>query len=132
MSYDDSNYITKPIPLHKLLSIKRINSDINENKRFPIKFISKKAIEESKSLKAISKKVLEIIQKSKIENYKLITEQILKLYNLNEKEVKNIKRRIYDAMNVIKASSANSIINHFLKEKESINQIIVSNIYNEY
>ena len=125
MSSYDCNDITRPIPLPNSFLIKRLTSD-TDNKRFPIKFISKKAIEESKSLKSISKKVLEIIKKSKIENYKMITEQILKLYNLNEKEVKNIKRRIYDAMNVIKASSAESIYNHFTKEKDSLSQVIVS------
>ena len=65
-------------------------------------------------LKEISRRVMEIIKSSGKTNYKTISEQIVKeIDNKNEKENNNIKRRIYDSLNVMKSMKL------FKKDKKS-------------
>jgi hypothetical protein len=55
-------------------------------------------------LKDISKKVVEIIRNSESTTYKEIADEIVKhVIVKNENDGKNIRRRIYDALNVLKA-----------------------------
>lgn len=55
-------------------------------------------------LKEISKRVKEIIKQNGRTTYKAISDQIVKeIKNKNEKDEKNIRRRIYDSLNVMKS-----------------------------
>ncbi len=100
-----------------------------EKRRFPIKFISRKVKnikKETQSLKHISKRVKDIMSRNKTENYKMISDEITKLFLLDDKESKNIKRRIYDALNVIKATNVDSMKSLYDKEKTILDSLIVS------
>ena len=55
-------------------------------------------------LKEISKKVMDIIKQSGKTTYKAISDQIVnEIQEKNEKDEKNIRRRIYDSLNVMKS-----------------------------
>lgn len=72
-------------------------------------------------LKEISKKVKKIIQTNKVTNYKQISDLIVsEADTLSDQDSKNIRRRIYDALNVIKA------LNLF-SNTENDNKLIVWN-----
>ena len=56
------------------------------------------------SLKKISKRVMEIIKEEGPTTYKYISKKIVEeLDHLNKKDEKNLKRRIYDSLNVMKS-----------------------------
>ena len=107
------------------------NNHSGYKNRKSIKFITKKSIVKNKKiinprklnpnmlgLKEISKKVCDIMNENRYNSYKLVVDEFFKRYELEEKDKKNIKRRIYDALNVIKAS--NEVLN---KEKENSKKI---------
>lgn len=54
-------------------------------------------------LKEIAKEVNIFMLEENTENYKTICEKMVMNHNFEEKDEKNIKRRIYDALNVIKS-----------------------------
>lgn len=61
-------------------------------------------IDKSLGLKEISSKVMQIVRKSNSTNYKEISDIIVNdLPNLTIQDSKNIRRRIYDSLNVLKA-----------------------------
>ena len=65
-------------------------------------------------LKEISKRVKEIIKHSGKTTYKAISDQIVKeIKDKNSKDEKNIRRRIYDSLNVMKS------MNLFHRDKNS-------------
>jgi hypothetical protein len=88
-----------------------------EKKEFKKIFKQKKIKNPKKinfGLKEISSKVIEIIKREKQTSYKEISDEIIN--NLNEsgtKDEKNIRRRIYDSLNVMKS------IHLFSKEKKT-------------
>ena len=54
-------------------------------------------------LKEIAKEVNIFMLEENTENYKVICDKMVMNHNFEEKDEKNIKRRIYDALNVIKS-----------------------------
>ena len=65
-------------------------------------------------LKEISKMVINIIKREKQTSYKEISDEIVNIINkIGIKEQKNIRRRIYDSLNVMKS------MNLFSKEKKT-------------
>lgn len=103
-----------------------LKQEILIKRRHPIKFISKKYYKETQSLKIISRRVKQVMGILNSENYKYITDYILRMYSLSEKDIKNLKRRIYDALNVIKSTSTKNIIDDYYKENEKL-KIIFNN-----
>lgn len=103
-----------------------LKQEILIKRRYPIKFISKKYYKETQSLKIISRRVKQVMGILNSENYKYITDYILRMYSLSEKDIKNLKRRIYDALNVIKSTSTKNIIEDYYKENEKL-KIIFNN-----
>lgn len=63
-------------------------------------------------LKEISKMVLDILKQNNVTSYKYISDRIVRDCNIDEKEESNIRRRIYDALNVMSA------MNIFRKDKK--------------
>lgn len=102
-----------------------INFNSSLKNRKLIKFITKKSIKVNKpkrlhtsvlGLKEISKKVFNIINDKNIFSYKQIVEEFFNRFLLEEKEAKNIKRRIYDSLNVINAT------NNFIKKEKELSK----------
>lgn len=54
-------------------------------------------------LKEIAKEVNELIIEEQSTNYKRISDKLVSQHKFTPKDSKNIKRRVYDALNVIKA-----------------------------
>ncbi len=81
---------------------------------------------QSQGLKDISKQVVSIIKASGRTTYKAISDKIVKQTNIVfEKDAKNIRRRIYDALNVLKA------INVFKQNDKVINWSMEPNTSDE-
>lgn len=102
-------------PGNNNIGISKINT--NNNTKFNLK-TSPSQVTHSRNtsfgLKEISKRVMEIIKESGQTTYKAISDQIVS--EINEKSVKdekNIRRRIYDSLNVMKSMKL------FHKDKES-------------
>jgi hypothetical protein len=82
-------------------------------------------------LKEIAKEVNDIIIEDETTDYKRISEKLVKKHNFNQKDEKNIKRRVYDALNVIKAirginNELGESTTLLLKEKHRTEKKIVS------
>ena len=92
-----------------------------QKKRKPLvkfkKILKEKQIKKNKinyGLKEISKMVINIIKRQKQTSYKEISDEIVNIINkIGIKEQKNIRRRIYDSLNVMKS------MNLFSKEKKT-------------
>ena len=92
-----------------------------QKKRKPLvkfkKILKEKQIKKNKinyGLKEISKMVINIIKREKQTSYKEISDEIVNIINkIGIKEQKNIRRRIYDSLNVMKS------MNLFSKEKKT-------------
>jgi len=107
-----------------------------KNKKFQIEYDKEIYISEefpskgiSFGLKEISKNVLKIIKNLKSTTYKEISDLIIRDINFDldaSKDEKNIRRRIYDSLNVMKA------INIFKKEKNQKNIIFDNNKLNPF
>lgn len=79
---------------------KRIRPFINETKHEPhAKLLNVQTL----GLKEIAKKVNEIIEETNNSTYKFVTQEILKETEMDDHDKKNLRRRIYDALNVINA-----------------------------
>lgn len=81
---------------------------------------------QSLGLKEIAKKVNEIIEESKNSAYKFVTQEILKEVDLDEHDKKNLRRRIYDALNVINAVNNPHPLHHEEDEIQNCNLQVVS------
>lgn len=82
-------------------------------------------------LKEIAKEVNDIIIEDETTDYKKISEKLVKKHHFNPKDEKNIKRRVYDALNVIKAirginNELGESTTTLLKEKHRTEKKIVS------
>lgn len=118
----------------------RINHKPSQNTFINKKRIASKVIEKGHipprvglmlgGLKDISRKVIDILKSNEAINYKMISETILnQLLVDNENECKNIRRRIYDTINVLKAinclkqdSKKLITINKEFKDKPCLNE----------
>jgi hypothetical protein len=113
MTLKNSNKISKKQKLNKLnesppptVRSKKLSSNHTRNSNF--------------GLKEISKKVKEIVKKLKQATYKQISDVIVNEINEKDsKDEKNIRRRIYDSLNVMKAMN--------LFRKDSCNKFILWN-----
>ena len=82
-------------------------------------------------LKEISKKVMDIIKQNGKTTYKAISDQIVNdIQEKNEKDEKNIRRRIYDSLNVMKSmklfnrdKDSKTIMWNYDKEFDPLNEI---------
>ena len=90
-------------------------------------------------LKEISKRVMEIIKQSGKTTYKAISDQIVNEINeKSSKDEKNIRRRIYDSLNVMKSmklfqkdKSSKTIMWNYDQEIDPLNEIENKNEFNE-
>ena len=90
-------------------------------------------------LKEISKRVMEIIKQSGKTTYKAISDQIVNEINeKSSKDEKNIRRRIYDSLNVMKSmklfqkdKSSKTIMWNYDQELDPLNEIENKNEFNE-
>ena len=90
-------------------------------------------------LKEISKRVMEIIKQSGKTTYKAISDQIVNEINeKSSKDEKNIRRRIYDSLNVMKSmklfqkdKSSKTIMWNYDQEIDPLNEIENKNELNE-
>ena len=101
-NYEDRKMINK-------FNISKQEKEKREEKRFQgLNFNSKYIILKKEhdpimGLKEIAKEVNIFMLEENTENYKTICEKMVMNHNFEEKDEKNIKRRIYDALNVIKS-----------------------------
>lgn len=87
-------------------NIRSSNASKSKNKSFLSSKYKKNlySIDKSLGLKEISSKVMQIVRRSNSTNYKEISDNIVNdLPNLTSQDSKNIRRRIYDSLNVLKA-----------------------------
>ena len=90
-------------------------------------------------LKEISKRVMEIIKQSGKTTYKAISDQIVNEINeKSSKDEKNIRRRIYDSLNVMKSmklfqkdKGSKTIMWNYDQEIDPLNEIENKNEFNE-
>lgn len=123
--------------IFKVLDNKIIKKE-NKNNFNCLKSKSKNILKESFwGLKEVSILVQKIMIEENIEECKIIYERIKNDYNINKEDLKKIKRRIYDVLNVIRSIKCfdehlNVNIQKLSREKKIINYESVSFEYKRY